>query len=46
MDDQQYLKEIGHSHRYVFFLIVGVLFILLFLILVVSYAIRLQSVYS
>ncbi len=46
MDEEQYTKETGHSHRYVFFLIVGVLFILLFLILIVSYAIRLQSVYS
>lgn len=46
MDEETYQKELGHSHRYIYFLIVSIVLILLFLILIVSYATRSQSVYS
>ncbi len=46
MDEETYQRELGHSHRYIYFLIVSIVLILLFLILVVSYATRKQSVYS
>ena len=35
MDEETYQRELGHSHRYIYFLIVSIVLILLFLILVV-----------